>query len=532
MHMKKIFCLCILILFSFSFSATAQILSSTSSLTTSLDNQTQGFFIGTTAIDGVFQGFKMDILEDYPLVYEINVIPLFGYTVIESIEMLKIIDINSITFESLKDIENISDLDGMVFTDVDIIAERGCFLLSSNTGQLHVNAQFEYAMSSFMNQPIKSSLSQQFFFVSSDSAMTSQFSGDISYITSYNNQPNQRVQIKNSDGSLLWSDNPGDYVFVIEDQDFTFYQKSSLYLLPVPLLENRERIHISVTPSNTADQEVSSLLQEVVNTSENIDLISDISQIINQFQPLITSLSPILDGGLILINTEDTVVIDGAVKSFSQFGFARGNTFDIIISNQTQNPTISGDFKLVFLGDHMYTSQAKESQIGVSFPLLIFSIWVIALVLFVLFRFYPKLFSTSPLKNIDEQQAQKIKKYGFLFHLIAIIVVFILIDREISFQFGTSVLDALFSFNFSLILFAFIGIQLLLWSVGFLALALPIKIISNSILQYLGMQKSTTSSIAKGIGVFGIWVFTAVYVKLVINLIFLFINASELFSMG
>lgn len=529
--MKKIICLFLFVIFFFSISAHAQILSPTASLTTSLDTQTQGFFIGTTAINGVFQGFKMDILQDYPLVYEINVKPLFGYTVIQSIDSMKIIHTNDLTFESLKDITNISDLEGTVFTNVDIIAERGAFLLSSNTGKIHVDAQFEYAMSSFMNQPLKSSESQQFFVVATESAMTSQFIGDTSYLTSYTNQPHQRVQIKNTDGTLLWSDNPGDYIFVIEDQQFTFYQQSSLYLLPVPELENREEILVSVSPSNTANQQVSILLEEVTNTSENTDIISDFSQVIDQFQPLITSLSPILDGGLILINTEDRVVVDGAIKSFSQIGFARANTFDIAINSETQEPMISGDFKLIFLGDHMYTSQARESQFGVSIPLLIVALWIIALILFVLFRVYPTKTSSSFFKKIDEQTLKKIKKYGFIFHIISIFIVFVLIDREISFQFGISVFDAILGLHVSLILLAFIGLQLFLWSLGFIAVALPLRIILTSVFQYLGIDKKFSLSLVKGIALFGIWVFTAVYVKLVINFIFYFINASELLSL-
>jgi hypothetical protein len=529
--MKKIYCLILFSIFFFSFSATAQILSPIASLTTSIDGETQGFFIGKTTIDGVFQGFKMDILHDTPLVYEMDVIPLFGYTAIKAIDSIKIIQIDSNFFESLQDIENISNLDGKNFTNVDIIAENGPFLLSSNTGRVEIQSELPYAIGSFMNQPIQTNTLYEFFIIATNSGLTSQFFGDISYLTSYEDNHNQRIQIKNKEGSVLWSDTAADYLFVIEDEEFTFYQQSSLYLLPLPTNQNREKIRISITPSNIIQHDMSSILENVSATSENIDIISDISEHIKLFQPFITTLSPILDGGLILLNTKDTVRIDGAVKSFSQFCFARGDDYEITISNQTQTPVISGDFRLIFLGDHMYTSQAKQSEIGISFPLFIFIFWIIALSLFILFRFCPKPTSSPVFKNINEQTSEKIRKYGFLFHIIAIISVFILIDREISFQFGMSVFGELFSLNFSLILLTFLGIQLLLWIIGFFALALPIKILLNSVFQYLGFDKST-KSIGKGVGLFGIWIFTALYVKLIINLLLLIVNPAGLFTMG
>ena len=130
-------------------------------------------------------------------------------------------------------------------------------------------------------------------------------------------------------------------------------------------------------------------------------------------------------------------------------------------------------------------------------------------------------------KEIDE----KIKKYALIFHIAALIVAFILMDREISFQFGVSAIDSILGQGLSLILVVFIVVELIMWVLGFILLAFPIRMITNSILQLFEIRKGG-KGIGKGVGAFFIWIFCALYVKLVVNLIFLIVNPNNLFPMG
>jgi len=189
-------------------------------------------------------------------------------------------------------------------------------------------------------------------------------------------------------------------------------------------------------------------------------------------------------------------------------------------------------FKLIFLGDHLYTIQAKDSQDGIAFPYILVIIWIIALCLFLLFRF--KISLLKPIlykKEIDEQRDEKIKKYALIVHIALLIIVFIMLDREISFQFGMSALDAFVGEGNSLILLVFIIIELIMWVIGFFILALPLRLIASSGLRIFGFGKGA-KGIGKGIGAIGIWIFGTIYIKLIINLIFLMIDPSTIFPMG
>ncbi|RLF56876.1 MAG: hypothetical protein DRN27_08890, partial [Thermoplasmata archaeon] len=118
----------------------------------------------------------------------------------------------------------------------------------------------------------------------------------------------------------------------------------------------------------------------------------------------------------------------------------------------------------------------------------------------------------------------------FILHIVALIIAFIFMDREISFQFGMSAIDAIIGQGISLILVGFILIELIMWVFGFFILAIPIRIITNSALRIFGIGKDG-KAIGKGVGAFGIWIFCAFYIKLIINFIFLIINPGNLFPM-
>ena len=134
-------------------------------------------------------------------------------------------------------------------------------------------------------------------------------------------------------------------------------------------------------------------------------------------------------------------------------------------------------------------------------------IWIFAIVLLLLFKFYiHKLKPFFFKKEIDEVKDEKIKIYTIIFHIAGLIIAFILLDREISFQFGISALDLLFGQGESLIFLAFVVVELIMFVLGFLILAIPIRIIINSFLRMFGFGKNG-KGFGKGIGALGIWIF-------------------------
>jgi hypothetical protein len=141
-----------------------------------------------------------------------------------------------------------------------------------------------------------------------------------------------------------------------------------------------------------------------------------------------------------------------------------------------------------------------------------------------LFKYYIK-------KEPKIEFSKRTKQILLIFHIVALIITFILLDREISFQFGSSVFDSLFGQGFTIITGIFAVLQLVMWVLGYLLVAIPVYFIAMYVLKYLDIGKDG-KHIGKGVSAFFIWVFCAIYVKLIFNIIFLALNPGNLFQMG
>ncbi|MCK5459414.1 MAG: hypothetical protein KAI20_05945, partial [Thermoplasmatales archaeon] len=338
-----------------------------------------------------------------------NIFPLFGSSTFKDIKNVSIVDTQTTDIESLEDIANLEENNVTQFSNVHIIAEEGPFLLAINQGNIHVQSDLSYAISSIISLDISESNTNQFLVVLTTSRMNTQFLGESAYLVPSSN--NSNIFVKDSTGNKVWSGSSTNTIFLIEDEDFTFIQDSSFYLFPILSEETYETAKLSISPSGSHFIDISSLLEEVTDATSGFGDISDISGSIQGFETIISAASAMVNGGMILIDIDDTFSVDGSSQTFSNVGFARGNTFDVTISSDTHTPTIAGDYKLIFLGDHLYNSQAKESENGVAFPFLLVIVWVVAIALFILFRFYFRLLQPLLIKKeIDEKLDTTIKK--------------------------------------------------------------------------------------------------------------------------
>ncbi len=511
---------CIVVFLTASTVVNAQILSPVAHLEGTIDTDTMAFFVGRTSFSGDFQGYQIDYLLSNPLFEEINAFPLFGSSIFEDIGSVTIFDIETIDNQSLEDILNLSTHIGIRFTDVTIFAKEGPFILGTNQGIINTNSDIDYAISSVISFEFDEGNNIPFLTIITTYQMNMQYLGESAFLV----QPsdNGSIIIEDSIGNKLWDEDSANKIFLIEDESFSFVQDSPLYLLP--LVETNEDIELSISPAESHSIDIYSLLEDVTNAAKGFGDIPDFSDKIQGFDEIISTASAIVNGGMILVDTNDTFTIDNFHQTFSGFGFARGDKFQVTISPRTSGSTINGEYKLIFLGDHLYTSQAKESDNGVAFPFTLIVVWAVAIGLYLLFRFYLK-------KDTNKELDEKVKRYVLIFHIIALIVAFILMDREISYQFGISAIDALLGQGISLVLAAFIIVELIMWILGYLSLAIPIHIITMSGLKMIGIGKKG-KGIGKGVGAFFIWVFCAFYVKLIVNLIFLVMNPSNFFQMG
>ena len=540
---------CIVIFFVAINGVNAQILSPISSLEGKVSQDTMVFFIGKTEVTGDFQGFEIDSLIDSalfedienalnnPLVPDIidlsllqnpRVIPLIGSNYLDDIDIVTIVDIQDIQnfdFESmsLEDILNFVD-SVESFSNVNIIAENGPFLVGSGQEIVSIESKFDFSISSLTKFEFEG-YNIPFLILLSDSDIEIEYSGDALFLLSANDLGN--IIIEDYNGNEIWNEDLSNKLFFIEDKDISFNPDSSLHIFPISSGDFQEKAYLSIYPAEAGKDNINLLMESISNITNSLGFgdISDITESFEGFDEIISIASPVINGGMALIQTNDVFRIDDSFHTFSNFGFARGDSFDVTISGG-DNPeaNINGNFKLIFLGDHFYNSQAKNSENGVAFPFFLVIFWIIAIILFIIFRFYLK-------KESKQELDQRFKKYAFLIHIVILIFVFILIDREISFQFGISAIDVLLGQGLSIISGVLIVVEIVMWILGFIFLAIPISIIVNYTFKIFRKGKGS-KEIGKIIGAFSIWFFCAYYVKLIINLIFLIINPNNFLPMG
>lgn len=511
---------CILVLFTVS--VNAQILSPVSHLEGRIDTNTNSFFMGRTSVSGTFEGCQLDSFGDITFFKEINALPLFGSSTIEDIDSVLIVDIQELENKSLEDIANLSV---EKFSNVKLSTESGISLIGTTGGEIELQSELDFAFSTILSSDIILGSTIPFLTLITTSKIQTHHSGQLSLLIQFSNQSG--IVVEDSDGNVIWDDDSTNKLFLIDDASFTVTQDSSIYLFPLISPDNKTPIELSLTPTDAKSIDIFGLIEEVSSSFSDFGEmdITALTENIQGLDELISTAYAIANGAMIFTEFNGTFQVDNSPQTFSGIGFARGNQFDVSISPETQEATIEGEYKMIFLGDHLYTPQAKESENGVAFPFLLFIIWILAFCLYLFFRFYIKI-------NVNVELDEKIKRYTMIFHIVALIIAFILMDREISFQFGISAIDAILGQGVSLISAAFIGIELIIWVLGFILLAIPVRIITNSGLQYFYGVGKHGKAIGKGVGALFIWVFCAFYVKLFVNVIILIINPGSLFPMG
>ena len=545
---------CIVLFLTSSAVANAQVFSPTAHLSGDISQDAMAFFVGETDFSGNFYGYPADSMIDtsslddilgdplvenmvadifdISLLENLHVFPLLGCCTFEAIDSVTIVDIQEfqeMDFASMSPADIINFVNSIErFSNVDIIAENGQFIFGVGQDSITTESEMNFAISSAVSFEIEEGDKIPFLVILTESEITMQYSGESSLL--YKASDSGSMIIKDSDGNEIWNEDSSGKMLFIEDDDLSFVQDSSVYVFPISSEETKETASLYVSPAESRFIDISQLMEGITNSTGDSSGgmgIPDFSNNLQGLDELISAASSIINGGMVLIKTNDTFVVDNSPQTFSGFGFARGNGFDVTITGgQTPETTVSGDCKLIFLGDHFYTSQAKDSENGVAFPFLLVIPWALAIGLYLLFRFYLKK-ETKTNAELDG----KIKKLALIFHIVALIVAFILMDREVSFQFGISAIDAILGQGISPVFAVFIAVELVMWVLGYLILAIPVYIIAKYGLKFIEIGKGG-KGICKGVGALFIWFFCAIYFKLIVNLIFLIINPTSFLPMG
>jgi len=254
---------CIVVFLTTSTVVNAQILSPVAHLEGTIGLDTMVFFVGRTSFSGDFQGYQIDYLPSNPLFEEIDAFPLFGSSIFEDVSSVTIFDIETID-QSLEDILNFVTDNFSRFSNVNIIAKDGPFILGTNQGNINTNSDLDYAISSVINFEFDEGSNNPFLAIITASQMNVQYLGESAFLVQ--SSDNGSIIIEDSNGNTLWNEDSANKIFYIEDESFSFIQDSPLYLFP--LLETNEDIELFISPAESYSIDIYSLLEDVTNAAK------------------------------------------------------------------------------------------------------------------------------------------------------------------------------------------------------------------------------------------------------------------------
>jgi hypothetical protein len=490
-----------------------------------LTEDTEVFFLGKTSLNGTFTGQPLQNYVNSSFVQQMGGFPLIDACTFPNLHTVIVAeDVNLTTATTLEEFiaqyyDHITS-----YSDVNLITQDGLFLLGIKEGNIRLSSDLPYAVTTVVPFEITPDNITRFLVLGTTSQLHMQCLGDYAILTTLSDSG--AILLQRNDGSVLWSGgSPNDYIF-IQDQTFSLLKDSSLSMFPLSSSSSILPFSMTVTPAAPEDIQVQQLIQnvsKVLGTFGN-DSSSDFLQRLNDLDAILQASSFIANGAMILQLSNDSITIDHTTQRFSSNGFVRFNTLEITDFSASSGPAISGGCTLCYLGDHFYNPSAKRSTDGIVFPFELLFIWILSLCVFLYVRFFLK-------PPIDIRLDQKVKRYALYIHLAALILTILLLDYEVYTLFGFSALTSLLSQGFSASTIAFLLLESLVWILGFFLLALPLQLLSNAILHFLGIGKGG-NGVWKAIGDLSIWVFCGLYLLLFFNIFLSVIDVNSLFAMG
>ena len=507
------------------FPSTTALFAPSYDLTGTLTNDTQTFFIGKTMIRGTFTGYPMEHMLNSSMVEDMGGLPLVGTSSIPDLDTVIVCEnIDITTADSLEDLFDLDSAQITTYTDVSITTENGLFILGISRGSLTVSEDLKYAVTTFLPLEIIPDTTTRFFVAVTNDPLTMHGSGDYAVLTTLSDAGT--IRLTDRRGAIVWSGaSPNNYL-IIQNHNFSVTQHPPLSLFPLTAAPSIVSLTLSVSPADPKDIAIKDLIENVSAVVENLgqDTSSEFINNITKFDSLIKTTSFVANGAMVFQQTNATLTIDQSTQQASSNGFVRFRTLDITNIGSSSGPTLKADWKLCFVGDDFYNPRAPQSSDGIVFPFEVLIIWILALCVFVYVRFFLR-------PPVDPLKDERIKRYALIFHIIALVVAFLLVDIEVNDLFGISASTSLVTQGASTVTGTFLFLEIILWVLGYLLLAIPIQLLSYAVLRYLGYGKGG-NNVRKAIGDLSIWVFCGLYLLLFTNFILSLIHFNTLVPVG
>jgi hypothetical protein len=502
---RKIFIIIAIILFcsiGLAESTNGQIFSEYDQLKLSVNNLTPMFFLGDISLTGSFQGialeyplevsnehlflleqyFPSEDIQNFASIDELHSFPVFADTIIPDATVYLI---NTSIFSDINQFINpelIDDIDSYLtsFSSVSIHITKGIALFGSDVERMQVDLDPSYGIGGLFQFPFPEDSSTTGLGILSDQQSTITVQTDTSVLYPFESE----VQIKSKDDINITISDPNILLFINTNDAVTLYQDSVFHFFPTVIDEiSTAEAEIILTETKDLAMDPSSLLNELHHLISDIDdnLLTDFLPSDQEFDSIITLISKVLNCGIVVLNSSQSILIDEVQIPPPTVLVGRGSDYTITMKQQLSSPIqISGRSSLIFLDDHIYISNLAVEDKGISLPfwsILLYSIAAVSILCYVFVKKKRCFIS----ENIDEPQLVRKRWFRFLLYIGLFLIFFVLVDWEFSFRFGISFFTLLSLQTETLFIIIFLLAQLLIILLLLVLYALPGLIIHNMI---------------------------------------------------
>ena len=527
---------CICLLIPLSYTVGAAVFSPYYHMEVELPQHSWIVGLGTTDVQGSIQGYKNEELfsslkeyADDPLISSYidadllddpHLFPLTGSTIVRDIDNITVIPrsiLDSYSFENV--LLLLSEI--KFFNDVTIEISSGINLLITSGTNIDFHLERASMLSGIAPFSLNGITNQLSFFSISENALSSMYYYDGSNVILYPYSNNVNLSVISSDGNKLWNNGNNAYIVLLNNQDFSITDSSIYHIFPLTP-ENENTIFSMRLQPATTPPDINSILNSLEEITKDFNDISiPFLSDQNNNTDLIDSISLTFNGGLFLYNISKNITIENTDQELQSIGFNRVQDATIMFSN-SQSLLLEGEFRLIFLGNHVYNTRASNNDSGVNIPIFPIIFWILAFASIIIFYLYK--INKEPAHIIND------KRILYLFiitHILILLLTFVLLDTEVSYQIGNSFMQEVSMNGFTLICFILLGFQLIMWVIGFLFAGLPLRIIASKIMSFFGYDKSY-QHLGKGLVSFSIWPIATIYTTMFINIVFLFFNPLDI----
>ena len=397
------------------------------------------------------------------------------------------------------------------FENITLDIDNASIMVIGSNEELSFKKKVDYGIASFGEIEIMNDKANSLFIISEDN-LSLGIENSPSFVilpTSSTEEKECYARIIDNAGNVLWESSENNWAILASDNSLDILSLSQPHVI---LFDETEDFYLELSSSNKlpdAERFFSSLEEMASSMGGEFPQIDQVSMFTS---PIVD----VLNGACVLFNSNDSIVIEGDEKKISDlclirvenavFWLGKGDEGGIFLNGE-------GKARLLFLGNSVYNEIPVSRLGGFLVPIQPIALWAIAIAIFIIFRLVlrgeeeKKVFGRFPI-DVDQKKREMIKKIFFVVHILLAILTLFIFDMFLGETFGLSFIPYL-SKNVPAA-GIIISAEIVLISTCFVMFGLPVRIITNTLLNFIGLGKES-KNVGKSLALLVMWLLSPAY---------------------